>query len=66
MDVQVNIDDEGNYNVTLQNGQPLVSGQESSTIELDTNADGTQSMSDLCRNHIIDEHRYRRLAGGAV
>ena len=45
MDVQVNIDDEGNYNVTLQNGQPLVSGQESSTIELDTNADGTQSMS---------------------
>jgi flagellar hook-associated protein 1 FlgK len=45
MDVQVNIDDEGNYDVTLQNGQPLVSGQESSTIELDTNADGTQSMS---------------------
>ncbi|WP_330983784.1 MULTISPECIES: flagellar hook-associated protein FlgK [Enterobacterales] len=45
MDVQVNIDDEGNYNVTLQNGQPLVSGQESSTIELETNADGTQSMS---------------------
>jgi flagellar hook-associated protein 1 FlgK len=44
MDVQVNIDDEGNYNVTLQNGQPLVSGQESSTIELETNADGTQSM----------------------
>ncbi|WP_409517988.1 FlgK family flagellar hook-associated protein, partial [Escherichia coli] len=24
MDVQVNIDDQGNYNVTLQNGQPLV------------------------------------------
>ena len=45
MDVQVNIDDEGNYNVTLQNGQPLVSGQESSTLELETNADGTQSMS---------------------
>jgi flagellar hook-associated protein 1 FlgK len=62
MDVQVNIDDEGNYNVTLQNGQPLVSGQESSTIELDTNADGTQS-ADLCRNHIVHEHRYRRLAG---
>jgi len=45
MDVQVNIDDEGNYNVTLQNGQPLVSGQQSSTIELGTNADGSQSMS---------------------
>lgn len=45
MDVQVNIDDEGNYDVTLQNGQPLVSGQESSTIALETNADGTQSMS---------------------
>ena len=45
MDVQVNIDDEGNYDVTLQNGQPLVSGQESSTIELETNVDGTQSMS---------------------
>jgi flagellar hook-associated protein 1 FlgK len=45
MDVQVNIDDEGNYDVTLQNGQPLVSGQESSTIALETNSDGTQSMS---------------------
>lgn len=45
MDVQVNIDDEGNYDVTLQNGQPLVSGQESSTIEMETNADGTHSMS---------------------
>lgn len=45
MDVQVNIDDEGNYDVTLQNGQPLVSGQESSTIALETNTDGTQSMS---------------------
>lgn len=45
MDVQVNIDDDGNYNVMLQNGQPLVSGQESSTIELETNVDGTQNMS---------------------
>ncbi|HCA7077512.1 TPA: flagellar hook-associated protein FlgK [Citrobacter sedlakii] len=45
MDVQVNIDDKGNYNVTLQNGQPLVSGQNSSTIALETNADGSQSMS---------------------
>lgn len=36
MDVQVNIDDKGNYNVTLQNGQPLVSGQNSSTIALET------------------------------
>lgn len=45
MDVQVNIDDRGNYNVTLQNGQPLVSGQQSSTIALETNADGTPTMS---------------------
>lgn len=45
MDVQVSIDDKGNYNVTLQNGQPLVSGQQSSTIALETNADGSQSMS---------------------
>lgn len=45
MDVQVNIDDKGNYNVTLQNGQPLVSGQQSSTIALETNVDGSQSMS---------------------
>nr|WP_185172600.1 flagellar hook-associated protein FlgK [Escherichia coli] len=36
MDVQVNIDDQGNYNVTLKNGQPLVSGQQSSTIALET------------------------------
>ncbi|MCV4683486.1 flagellar hook-associated protein FlgK, partial [Escherichia coli] len=45
MDVQVNIDDQGNYNVTLKNGQPLVSGQQSSTIALETNADGTPTMS---------------------
>ncbi|HBK2307162.1 TPA: flagellar hook-associated protein FlgK [Escherichia coli] len=45
MDVQVNIDDQGNYNVTLKNGQPLVSGQQSSTIALETNADGTSTMS---------------------
>ena len=45
MDVQVNIDDQGNYNVTLKNGQPLVSGQQSSTIALETNADGTASMT---------------------
>ncbi|STE76956.1 lateral flagellar hook associated protein 1 (FlgK-like) [Escherichia coli] len=45
MDVQVNIDDQGNYNVTLQNGQPLVSGQQSSTIALETNANGTASMT---------------------
>lgn len=45
MDVQVNIDDQGNYDVTLKNGQPLVSGQESSTIALESNADGSQSMS---------------------
>ena len=44
MDVQVNIDDQGNYNVTLKNGQPLVSGQQSSTIALETNADGTATM----------------------
>ena len=45
IDVQVNIDDQGNYNVTLKNGQPLVSGQQSSTIALETNADGTASMT---------------------
>ena len=45
MNVQVSTDDQGNYDVTLQNGQPLVSGQQSSTIALETNADGTQSMS---------------------
>lgn len=45
MDVQVNTDDQGNYDVTLKNGQPLVSGQESSSIALETNADGSQTMS---------------------
>ncbi|HCD1255917.1 TPA: flagellar hook-associated protein FlgK [Citrobacter amalonaticus] len=45
MDVDVNIDDKGNYNVTLQNGQPLVSGQQSSTIAMKTDADGSQSLS---------------------
>ena len=45
MDVQVNVDDEGNYNVSLKNGQPLVSGQNSSTIALEGNMDGSQSMT---------------------
>ncbi|MCT4704623.1 flagellar hook-associated protein FlgK [Enterobacteriaceae bacterium H16N7] len=45
MDVQVNVDDEGNYNIALKNGQPLVSGQNSSTIELENNSDGTQSLN---------------------
>ena len=45
MDVQVSIDDEGNYNIALQNGQPLVSGQNSSTIALQSNGDGSQSMT---------------------
>lgn len=45
MDVQVNVDDEGNYNIALKNGQPLVSGQSCSTIELQDNPDGSQSMT---------------------
>ena len=53
MDVQVNIDDQGNYNVTLKNGQPLVSGQQSSTIALETNADGTASMTPVSYTHLL-------------
>lgn len=45
LDIQVNIDDKGNYNITLQNGQPLVSGQESSTITLESGDDGSQSLT---------------------
>ncbi|GKX59551.1 flagellar hook-associated protein FlgK [Leminorella grimontii] len=45
MDVQVTVDDAGNYNVALNNGQPLVSGQSSSTIALKSNDDGSQSMT---------------------
>lgn len=45
MDIQVNVDNAGNYNVTLQNGQPLVSGQSSATIALQANSDGSQSMT---------------------
>ncbi|HFZ8994029.1 TPA: flagellar hook-associated protein FlgK [Citrobacter freundii] len=45
MEVNVNIDDAGNYDVTLKNGQPLVSGQNSSSIALQQNDDGSQSMT---------------------
>lgn len=45
MEVNVNVDGAGNYDVTLKNGQPLVSGQSSSTIALQQNEDGTQSMT---------------------
>lgn len=45
MDVQVSIDNEGNYDVALKNGQPLVSGQNYSTIALKQNEDGTSSMT---------------------
>lgn len=45
MEVNVTEDDAGNYDVTLKNGQPLVSGQNSSTIALQQNDDGTQSMT---------------------
>lgn len=45
MDVNVNIDNKGNYNVSLKNGQPLVNGEDSSTIAMKTNGDGSQSMT---------------------
>ncbi|MRS15550.1 flagellar hook-associated protein FlgK [Enterobacteriaceae bacterium RIT691] len=45
VDVQVNIDDQGNYNVSLPNGQPLVSGSEAASIALDNGDNGKQTMS---------------------
>lgn len=45
MDINVNIDDQGNYNISLKNGQPLVNGQDCSTIAMETNDDGSQSMT---------------------
>jgi len=45
VDIQVNIDDRGNYNVTLQNGQPLVSGQQSATIKMESSSGGEQSLT---------------------
>ena len=61
MDVQVNIDDRGNYNVTLKNGQPLVSGQQ----KLDHRAGNQRRWyskydADLRRNHLDDDHRHWR------
>ncbi|MBV7403902.1 flagellar hook-associated protein FlgK [Enterobacter sp. ENT03] len=44
VDVQVQIDDRGNYNISLPNGQPLVSGQDYSTIAMSSTADGSPSM----------------------
>ncbi len=45
LDIQVTIDDRGNYNVTLQNGQPLVCGQESATLQLESGDDSSQSLT---------------------
>lgn len=45
MDINVNIDDQGNYNISLKNGQPLVNGQDCSTIAMETNDDGSQRMT---------------------
>lgn len=44
VDVQVTVDDKGAYNVALPDGQPLVSGDTSSTLGLKTNEDGSQSL----------------------
>ena len=67
MDVQVNIDDQGNYNVTLQNGQPLVSGQR----EFDHRAGNQRRwhadhVADLRRNYLDHDHRHRRFIRRAV
>jgi len=45
VDVQVNVDDKGNYNVYLKNGQPLVSGTDAASLELENNDDGSQAMT---------------------
>lgn len=45
MDINVNIDDQGNYNISLKNGQPLVNGQDCSTIAMETNDDGSPNMT---------------------
>ncbi|SFR02830.1 flagellar hook-associated protein 1 FlgK [Enterobacter sp. kpr-6] len=45
MDVDVNVDDQGNYNISLKNGQPLVNGQDYSTLAMDRDVNGKQSMS---------------------
>ena len=44
VDVQVTVDDKGAYNVALPDGQPLVSGDTSSTLGIKTNQDGSQSL----------------------
>ncbi len=45
MEINVDVDDNGSYNISLKNGLPLVNGQTSSTIALDPQADGTRSMT---------------------
>lgn len=45
MEINVDVDDSGNYNISLKNGLPLVNGQSSSTIALDQDADGQQNMT---------------------
>ncbi|WP_318358089.1 flagellar hook-associated protein FlgK [Enterobacter sp.] len=45
MDVDVNVDDQGNYNISLKNGQPLVNGQDYSTLAMDRDVNGKQSLS---------------------
>ena len=45
MDVNVQVDDQGNYNISTQNGLPLVNGQSSATIELGQDSTGETTMS---------------------
>lgn len=45
MDVDVNVDDQGNYNISLKNGQPLVNGQDYSSLAMDRDVNGKQSLS---------------------
>lgn len=45
MDVDVNVDDQGNYNISQKNGQPLVNGQDYSTLAMDRDVNGKQSLS---------------------
>ncbi len=54
MDINVNVDDEGDYNISLNNGMPLVNGQTSSTIEMEQNSDGSQSMTLTYANTTYD------------
>ncbi len=54
------IDDQGNYNVTLKNGQPLVSGSKARPSSWKPTPTARRPCRDFRWHHLDDDYRHRR------